>query len=217
MNVILYGGYLASDETARFQYWAAEFKRIEADRAFGVARRAALLRRVGLLLGFAAKRTSARGVTGDGAADTGLIEAGAVSIDSIVGAVEPRTGILGRLPTLKRRWKQAWRRLWAEEDLDSLPTLPVIRGTDGWYLVGHPRSLLVLEVLRAKGVRGVRTTTAFAAAAVGVAAGDSAAAAGVGVTASCVELESTRKRPTYRLVDCERGYGCCADDAGVAV
>jgi hypothetical protein len=224
MNVILYGGYLASDEEARFRYWAAEFKRIEADRAFGGARRAALLRRIGLLPGFVAG-TSARAVAGDEAAETGLTEAGAVPIDSIVGAVEPRTGnrgeprtrVLGRVPSLKRRWKEAWRRLWVEEDLDSLSALPVVRGADGWYLVDLPHSLLVLEILRAKGVREVRATTAFsAAAAAGAAAGDSAAA-GTGATASCIEVERTRKRPTYRLVDCDRGYACCADEAGVAV
>ena len=198
MNVILYGSYLASDETARFQYWVAEFKRIEADSAFSRARRAAFVRRFVQVLGFAAERTTLRGAA----------EAGAVPIDAIVGAVEPRTGILGeprtkvlgRVPALKRRWKGVWRRLWAEDDLDALPALPVVRGVDGWYLTDLPRSVLVLELLRAKGARESRIVHAVEV-----------------LDSEASRVQTGETAASYSLVECERDYDCREHEESKAV
>jgi hypothetical protein len=123
-----------------------------------------------------------------------------VAIDSIVGAVDPRTGVFGPIPALKLRWKAAWRRLWSEDDLDALPALSVVRGVDGWYLVDPPVSILALEILRYKGVGEVRIAPAVAVP-----------------DAEAVRAEFGAAAPSYTLVECERDYNCCGNEESKAV
>jgi hypothetical protein len=200
MIVVLYGGDLASSETARALYWAAEYKSIQADRAFGRIKRAERLRSLARLLGFGSTK-----IVDEAEMDaewTGVGRSGRtmVSIDTIVGAVDPRNGTFGPLPALKRRWKENWRRLWAEDDLDALPALPVVRGVDGWYLTDLPRSVLVLEILRAKGAREARIVNA-------VEVPDSDAS----------RVQSGEAAASYSLVECERTYDCCEHEESKAV
>lgn len=76
-----------------------------------------------------------------------------------IGSVQGVAGADGRirpLPFMKRRLLQAWRKAWRVADLDRLPELPVVRAEGSWVLEDDARSLVALEVLRAKGVRTVR-------------------------------------------------------------
>ena len=189
MIVVLFGGDLEEDAMARAQYWSAEYKSIQGDRVFGRVRRTAFLRRLARSLGLAVTK-----VVDEAAIDAewpGVGRAGRamVNIDAVVGAVDPKTGVFNPLPALKLRWKGAWRRLWAEDDLDLLPALPVARGVDGWYLTDVPRGVVTLEVLRAKGAREVRI---------------SPRSADLIPEASVIAMENTG--PAYSLVDCERDY-----------
>lgn len=192
MIVVLYGGDLASGDTARALYWAAEYKSIQADRAFGRIKRAERLRALGRLFGFGSAKIVDEAEMDAEWAGVGRAGRTMVSIDTIVGALDPRDGTFGPLPALKRKWKENWRRLWAEDDIDSLPSLPVVRGVDGWYLTDLPRSVLVLEILRAKGAQEARIVNA-------------------------VEVLESGEAASYSLVECERTYDCCDREESKAV
>ncbi len=199
MIVVLNGGDLASSESARSLYWAAEYKGIQADRVFGRVRRQALLRRLARFLGLAAPEPmdeAAMDAAWDGVGRAGRAMVG---IDAVVGAVDPVTGTFDPLPALKLRWKAAWRRLWTVEDLDALPALPVVRGVDGWYLTDVPRSVLTLEILRAKGARAAVVVRSEAH----------------GQESAYAEIELGA--PSYSLVECERSYDCCEHEESRAV
>ena len=119
---------------------------LAGDRMFALARLLWLPRTLAAVFG---RGRSARGGSGSGELPAEL------PIGSIVG-VAGADGRIRTLPFLKRRLLQAWRKSWLVADLDKLPELPVVRAEGSWALEDDARSLVALEVLRAKGVRTVR-------------------------------------------------------------
>lgn len=185
MNILILGGDADWDEKTYARYWNGQYRLIEADRAFARGRWAARLRRLARL-------------PSDASAKATLPEGGFLPLHTIVGYLEGRTGVLRPLPPLKRRWKEAWRRLWTVEDIDKLPALAVIRGPGGWYLTETPRAFLVLGVLAAKGIGEARVR-------------------GTEGNGLCVETEAAGRRIYYRLVKRSAAYACCDETEGVAV
>lgn len=184
MIALFFGGAADWDEATYARYWDNQYRLIEADRAFGRERWARRLRGLARLLGRTAEEERPEG--------------GFLPLAAIVGFLDGRTGLLRPLPPLKRKWKEAWRRLWSVEEIDSLPTLAVIRGPGGWYLTETPSTFLLLGVLAAKGVREVRIT-------------------GPGGTGACADTEASGRRASYRLVECGTSHACRDETAGVAV
>jgi hypothetical protein len=82
-----------------------------------------------------------------------------VPIDAIVGMLDDQGRQTARLPVLRRRMAEAWRRMYREPDHNAHLPLSVVSGPGGWYLAGGAGALLVLEILRARGVGCVPVRT----------------------------------------------------------
>jgi hypothetical protein len=214
MNAIIWGAETLWDDAERSRSWKAEYLRIEADRAFNRALWATWLHRLGALL----RRRAAAGADAAGTAAEAGAAAGSASasggtlvpIRAIVGAVGRRGGGFRPLPPIPLSAKGAWRRLW-EEDLDALPAVPAFRGTDGWYLVGPPYAVLVLEVLRAKGAPEARIARMPAAGPAAASVPTAAAPPTEAAAAEAAPPAVAGGAAPYRIVDCERDYGRCED------
>jgi hypothetical protein len=145
--------YRAQDE----REWMAAYRAWEADRAFrgewwrsswdALVRAAApRARRAGSASGeLAARVTSCRDVP-------------LVSIVGVLGSGGAR-----RLPRLRKRQKETWRRLFLAEETPT-PRAPLTAGPGGW-LLGDPSDALFVAVARSRGARTVRAVTIDAPAA----------------------------------------------------
>ncbi len=132
--------------------WVTEYMNHEADVEFRRSRRRALGRRFArALLGWLhlspevePPRRATDGVS--------LL----LPVDSIVGLASRNGRKNRRLPRMHRRWAAEWRRLYCGDVIETYTAVSVRAGADGWYLAGGAESLLILELVRAKGGKHVR-------------------------------------------------------------
>ncbi len=137
----------------REERFVIAYDRYEANKEF---RRARLKAAVRLLVGaLQRRREPVRARRGSDSVGSGFI----VSIDEIVGRINPRGRSIRGLPPLRRAFAATWRHLFCR-DVEEYPVLTVRSGPGGWYLAGDVASPLYLEIMRAKGWRRLRVVEA---------------------------------------------------------
>jgi hypothetical protein len=138
--------------------WISAHLHREADKEFRRMRRRAICRRIVRALSDRREIERVFSVP-ETEGGTGRLH---VPIDSIVGTVDWAGRDVRFLPVMGRKLRAAWRHWFLSDDIDSYPAPNVRLGPGGWYLIGEPAALVVVEVLRAKGHRtlAVRPATA---------------------------------------------------------
>jgi hypothetical protein len=72
----------------------------------------------------------------------------AINLDAIVGFIDGRSERLGPLPSLGRRYHDAWMRAYYTLDLDEYLPLSAVRAEGGWLIKGDTSALILIELLR---------------------------------------------------------------------
>ncbi len=126
--------------------WISEYRRHEADKEFGRARRRVIVKRIKRAL-FGRKKIREVFHAPKPGGFTGRLS---IPLDSIVGIVDRAGRDVSTLPALDRKLRKEWRRWYLSDDMEAYPILKVRLGPGGWYLMGGPAALVVVEVLRAK-------------------------------------------------------------------
>jgi hypothetical protein len=136
--------------------WLLKSELYEAEREFRRARARAIIRNVtGWMKPAAPDRHSAALPGSHGLAHV-------VPIDAIAGMLDKQGRRTVGIPILRRRMAETWRRMYREPDHSAHLPLSVVGGADGWYLAGGANALLVLEIMRARGVCSVPVRTVLA-------------------------------------------------------
>jgi hypothetical protein len=121
---------------------------LQASWEFEKARIRAMAKKARLLFGSAAEAFA------DGCGDPSQT-AGAIPMSAVAGIFSGRRCL--PLPILPRRLQGSWKRSFyrISEESDYQPPRAVRQGAS-WYLEAEPRSLLVFEILKSKGVSSLR-------------------------------------------------------------
>ncbi len=139
-------------QKGREEAWVSEYRRQEADKEFGRARRRAIVKRIKRAL-FGRKEF---GEVFHAPKPGGFGGKPSIPLDSIVGIVDCAGRDIFTLPALDRKLRRAWRSRYLSDDIEASPNLKVRLGPGGWYLVGGPIALVLMEVLRAKKYKTLR-------------------------------------------------------------
>ncbi len=139
-------------QKGREETWVSEYRRQEADKEFGRARRRAIGKRIKRALSGRKEIGKVFRAPKPGGFGGKL----SIPLDSIVGFVDLAGGDISPLPALDCKLRKAWRRWYLSDDIEAYPILKVRLGPGGWYLMGGPIALVVTEVLRAKKYKTLR-------------------------------------------------------------